>query len=46
MNGGAVCKDVRETNKRFSNTQKVKAKAEATGELVQFGRRNCMPDTN
>lgn len=41
-----MCKDVRETNERFPDTQKVKAKAEATGELVQFGRRNYMSDTN
>lgn len=37
---------MRETNERFPDTQKVKAKAEATGELVQFGRRNYTPDTN
>lgn len=37
---------MKETNERFPDTQKVKAKAVATGELVQFGRRNCMPDTN
>lgn len=37
INGGAVCKDVRETNERFPDTQKVKAKAGAMGELVWFG---------
>lgn len=33
VNGGAVCKDVRETKERVPDTQKVKAKAVATGEL-------------
>lgn len=40
-----MCEVIRETNERFPDTQKGRAKAEAARELLWFGRKkNYKPD--